>query len=240
MVIGLWALAAGLSAAPIVVSLQSALLLQSGDSLTFLFSDSSYARQASTMGIATSPSQIFFNLISAPVDSAGQFTAEVESADGSVSALFSGPLGWVSSVVQMSGYDGQASVLMGNLMLSSTLSQELFAESQAELTLTYAGPDVTVGLPGYSLENDLTISLASVSLSVGAMNYGVTLSSGQGVIVPEPNGVAMLFATGVLLCAVSGALKRFGGPRAPRDSESSKDRQLIAMAESTGGRSRAM
>jgi hypothetical protein len=219
MVVGLWALAAGLSATPIDVSLQPTLLLQSGDSLTFLFSDSSYALKASTMGIAASPSQIFFNLSSVPVDSTGQFTAAVESADGSVSALFPGPLGWTNSTVQMSGYDGPASVVMGNLMLSSTLSQQIFAESGAELTLTYAGPDVTVGMPGYSLENDLTISLAGASLSVGAMDYGVTLSSGQGVVAPEPNPVAMLVTTGVLLCALSGALKRFGGPRAPRDSE---------------------
>jgi hypothetical protein len=219
MVIGLWALSPGLWATPIDVSLQPALLLQSGDSLTFLFSDSSYAQHASAMGLAASPSQIFFNLISVPVDSAGQFTAGVESADGSASALFPEPLGWTSGTVQTSGYDGPASVLMGSLMLSSTLSQQLFAESTAELTLTYAGPDVTVSLPGYSLENDLTITLASASLSVGAMNYSVTLDSGGGVAAPEPDPVVMLVATGLLLCAVSGALKRFGKPRAPRASE---------------------
>jgi hypothetical protein len=219
MVIGLWALSPGLSATPIDVSLQPAVLLQSGDSLTFLFSDSSYAQHASAMGLATSPSQIFFNLISVPVDSAGEFTAAVESADGSASALFPGPLAWTSGTVQTSGYDGPGSILMGSLMLSSTLSQELFAESEAELTLTYEGPDVTVSLPGYSLENDLTISLASTSLSVGAMNYSVTLDSGGGVTAPEPDPVVMLVTTGVLLCVVSGALKRFGKPRPPRASE---------------------
>jgi hypothetical protein len=219
MAIGVWVLAAQLPATTIDVSSQATQLLQSGDSLTFLFTDSSYALHASATGMASSPSQIFFNLISAPVGSAGQFTAGVESADGSASALFPGPLGWTSGVVQTSGYYGPASVVVGSLMLSSALSQEIFAGSEAELTLTYAGPDVTVGLPGYSLENDLTISLAGASLSVGAMDYGVALSSGQGVTVPEPNPVAMLVATGVLLCVVSGALKRFGGPRAPRDAE---------------------
>jgi hypothetical protein len=219
MAICIWALAGGLSAKPIDVSLQPALLLQSGDSLTFLFSDSSYAQQAAAMGLAASPSQIFFNLMSLPVGSAGQFTAGVESADGSVSALFPAPLGWTSGVVQSSGYNGPASILMGSLMLSSTLSQELFAESEAELTLTYAGPDVTVSIPGYSLENDLTFSLAGVSFSVGAMDYSVTLDSGGGVTAPEPDPVVMLVTTGVLLCAVSGALKRFGRPRAPQASE---------------------
>jgi len=179
-------------------------MLQSGDSLEFLFSDSSYALHSSALGISTSPSQIFFNLASLPVPSGGQFTAEVESVDGSVSALFPGPVGWTSGAVQTSGYNGPASVLMNSLTLSSTLSQELFAGSEAELILTYMGPNVTVGLPGDSLKQDLTISLAGGPLSIGAMDYDVTLSTGNS---------AMLFAAGALLCLVSGALKRFGRPR---------------------------
>jgi len=218
MAIGLWALAARLPATTIDVSTQSAQLLQSGDSLEFLFTDSSFAQHASAMGMAASPSQIFFNLISAPVGAlqftTGQFTAELESADGSDFALFPGPVAWSSGLVQTSEYDGPASVLMGSLMLSSTLSQQIFAGSEAELTLTYAGPDVTVGLPGYSLKNDLRISLAGEGLSVGAMDYGVTISSGEAVAAPEPDPLAMLVATGVLLCAASGALKRFVRPRA--------------------------
>ena len=213
IVIGLWALAAGLPASTIDVSLQPAQLLRSGDSLTFLFTDTSYALHATALGMAASPSQIFFNWITAPLGSAGLFTAGVESVDGSASALFTGPLGWTSGMVQTSEYDGPASVLMGNLMLSSSLAQEIFAGSEAELTLTYAGPDVTVGLPGYSLKDDLRISLAGGGLSVGAMDYDVTLTSG-GVTAPEPDPVAMLVALGVVMCALSGALKRFVRPRA--------------------------
>jgi hypothetical protein len=211
--IGLLALAAGLPASTIDVSLQPAQLLQSGDSLTFLFTDTSYAQHALALGMAASPSQIFFNLISTPLGSAGLFTASVESVDGSASALFTEPLGWTSSEVQTSEYDGPASVLMGSLILSSSLSQQIFAGSEAELTLTYAGPDVTVGLPGYSLKNDLRISLAGGVVSVGAMDYGVALTGG-GIAAPEPDPVAMLVAMGVVLCALSGALKRFVRPRA--------------------------
>ena len=94
-------------------------MLQSGDSLTFLFTDSSYAQHASATGMAASPSQIFFNLMSAPVGPAGQFAAAVESADGSVSDLFPGPVGWVSGMVQTSGYDGPASVVTDSLMLKN-------------------------------------------------------------------------------------------------------------------------
>jgi hypothetical protein len=138
----------------------------------------------------------------------------VESADGSASAMFPGTEGWTSGMVRLSGYDGAASVLMDSLTLSTTLSQLIFAGSEAELTLTYAGPDVTVGLPGYSLKNDVTITLAGGDLSVGAMDYGVTLTSDEGVIAPEPDPVAMLVSTGVLLCAASGMIKRFARLRA--------------------------
>jgi hypothetical protein len=207
--IGLWTLAAGLRATTIDVSSQPAQLLQSGDSLEFLFSDNSYAQHASATGIAGSPTQIFFNFISVPVDSAGQFTATVESVDGSASAMFPGPVEWIGGAVQRSGYDGAASVLMGSLMLSSELSQQIFAGSEAELRLTYQGPDITVGLPGYALKNDLIVSLAGGSFSVGAMNYGVTLSRDLGIVAPEPDPVTMLVTTGLLLCLVSGALKRF-------------------------------
>jgi len=213
MMIGLWALAARLPASTVDVSLQPTQLLQSGDSLTFLFTDSSFAQHAAALGMAPSPSQIFFNLISAPLGSGGQFTAGVESVDGSASALFPGPLGWTNGMVQTSEYDGPASVLMGNLMLSSTVSQEIFEGSEADLTLTYTGPDITVGLPGYSLKDDLRISLAGGGLTVGAMDYSVTLSGGV-VAAPEPDPVSMLVTTGVLLCAASGALKRFVRPRA--------------------------
>jgi hypothetical protein len=214
MAIGLWAVAAGLRAKTIDVSSQPAQLLQSGDSLTFLFSDSSYAQHATSMGLAASPSQIFFNLSSVPLNSAGHFTAVVESADGSASALFPGPLQWTSGMVQTSGYDGAGSVLVGSLMLSSALSQEIFEGTEAELTLLYVGPDITVGLPGNALRNDLTISLTGQGTSVGAMDYGVTLSSGQAIVAPEPDPASMLVAMGVLLCALSVALKRFGRLRA--------------------------
>jgi len=206
-------LAASLPAETIDVSLQTTQLLQSGNSIEFLFADSSYAQHATGMGMAASPSEIVFNLISAPVSSGGQFTAAVESLDGSVSAQFPGPVGWTSGTVQTLGYDGPASVLADSLTLSSALSQAIFAGSEAELTLAYTGPDVTLGLPGYSLKNDLTISLAGGPLSVGALDYGVTFSSSDAAAVPEPASVAMLVAAGVLFCVISGALKLFGRPR---------------------------
>jgi len=211
MGIGLWALAAGAQAATIDVSLQTSQVLQSGDSLAFLFTDSSFAQFASGMGLAAYPSQIFFNLISSPVGSAGQFTVELESENGSASSMFPGPVEWTSGVVQTSVYSGTASVLTDSLTLTNTLSQGIFAGSEAELILTYTGPGVTVGLTGNSLKRDLTISLMGGPLSIGAMDYDVTLDQGAASAAPEPDS-ALIFAVGMSLCAVSFALKRFRRP----------------------------
>jgi hypothetical protein len=204
------ALAVALSAKTIDVSSQTTQELQSGDSLVFLFADSSYAQQASSMGIGSSPLQISFNLISSPIDSVGQFTAALESMDGSASALFPGSITWTNGVVQTSGYSGQASVLSDSVTLSSSLSREIFSGSEAELALTYTGPDITVGVPGYSLQNDLTISLAGGSLSIGARNNAVALVSRVPVVTaPEPGSIVLLIAAGLLMCAISTTLKRF-------------------------------
>jgi hypothetical protein len=210
------ALAAVTPAATIDVSSQTTQVLQSGDSLAFLFTDSSYAQRAASMGLPADPSQIFFNFISAPAAGAGQFTIELESEDGSASTMFPGAVKWTSGVVETSGYYGAASVLLDSLTLSSTLSQEIFAKSEAELILTYTGPDITIGLPGNSLKHDLTVSLAGGPLSIGALDYSVTLDSAGDLApdlassAPEPDSAALIFGAGILLCAVSLALKRFG------------------------------
>jgi hypothetical protein len=202
-------------AATIVVSSQPAEVLQTGDSLAFFFTDSSYAKFATSMGMGAYPSQIFFDLVSAPDAPAGQFTVALESVDGSSSSMFPGLVEWTSGMVETSEYYGTASVLQDSLTLSSTLSQEIFAGSEAELILSYTGPDVTVGLPGYSLEQDLTISLAGGPLSIGAMEYGVTLDDGADppATAPEPGSAALVFGVGMSLCAISLVLKRFGRSR---------------------------
>jgi hypothetical protein len=204
-------LASSTSAATVDVSMQTTQALQSGDSLAFLFTDASYARLALSMGMSPYPSQIFFDLMSAPVGAAGQFTVELESEDGSASAPFPGPVQWTSGVVMTSEYSGSASVLTDSLTLSSALSQQIFATPDADLILTYTGPDITVGLPPYSLKNDLYVSLTGGPLTIGAMVDGVTLDEADPAsAAPEPNSAALTFGAGMLLCAISLVLKRFG------------------------------
>jgi len=208
----LWALAAGMHADTIDVTSLKTQELESGDSLAFLFTDSSYAQFASGMGMPAYPSQIFFDLISAPVGSAGQFTVALESGDGSASSVSLAPVDWSIGVVETSEYGGTASIVTDSLTLSSTLSQAIFAGSWAELILKYTGPDVTVGLPGYPLKNDLTISLVGGPLSIGALDQDVTLNDGldPASVVPEPDSGMLIVVVGLLLCAISLAIKRFG------------------------------
>jgi hypothetical protein len=65
-----------------------------------------------------------------------------------------------------------------------------------------------VGLPGYSLEHILSITLAGGPLTIGAMNYGVTLTDAAST-APEPDSAALAFAAGMFFCAISFAMKRY-------------------------------
>ena len=76
---------------------------------------------------------------------------------------------------QGSRYSGAVSALEGSLQLSETRSQQLFGSSPAVLILLNTGPALTVGLPPYTLQQDLNVSLGGSGLSVGARLGGVAL-----------------------------------------------------------------
>jgi hypothetical protein len=210
------AMAASLSASTIDVSLQTSQLLQTGDTLAFLFSGSSYAIHATGLGISPYPEAVHFTFASMPVSVAGEFTAELQSADGTVAAVFPGPINWTSGVAQNSGYSGPISALVDTLTLSSEISQAVFSGSTAELILTYTGADVAVGMQGNNIRRDMTLSLSGGPLSVGGIVYSVELndrgagaaSLTTGVTAPEPESLALILA-GAGLCLAAWGLKRF-------------------------------
>jgi hypothetical protein len=216
--IGVWAcaMAASLSASTIDVSSQTSQQLQTGDTLAFLFSGSSYATHATGLGISPYPEAIHFTFASMPVSVAGQFTAEVESADGTVAAAFPGPIDWTSGVAQNSGYSGSISALVDTLTLSSALSQAIFSGPTAELILTYTGADVAVGMQGNNMRRDMAVSLSGGPLSVGGIIYSVALnddgagaaSTNSSLPAPEPDSLALILA-GAGLCIAAWGLKRF-------------------------------
>lgn len=178
-------------------------LLHSGDSLRFEVLAWNFAALAAGFGVEQYPTGVRFVFVSAPVNSTAQFEAALDSGDGAVAAPFGALLSFAPGVFQGSGYSGTVSTLEGSLYLSEALSQQLFGGSAAVLTLRNTGADVTLGLPPYTLAQDLNVSLSGGPLSVGALNGGVTLED-----APEPGSGALLLVGGALLCLLSRVLKR--------------------------------
>lgn len=199
-----------LPAAVIDVASQTTQTLHSGDTLAFLFTDTNFVADAAMFGFSTQPASVSFNLMSAPIATSGQFSATLESLDGSVSAAFPGPIGWSTGQAQSAAYTGAVSDLTGTLTLSSSLSQQIFSNSKAVLLLTYNGPDITVSFPGHTLEQDLSMSVQGDGLSTGAWNYGVTFSGADApaAAAPEPSSALLLVGFGAVFLFAAGVRRR--------------------------------
>ena len=224
-----WGLYLAILAAPALradtildVSANTGTTVQTGNILTFQVISGSFSRNALAFGQSVYPTDISFALVTAPISGAGDFQAALQSADGSVSIAFGGPLTFTDGVLQSSGYSGAVSTLNGYLHLSPPLSEALFSSSPV-LTLTNDGPDVTLGLDPYTLRQELHVSLGSGPLTVGALQGSVTLESqslqsslnlggpvgiGTDSQVPEPNSAGLLLGGGTLLVAVSLLMRR--------------------------------
>jgi len=215
------------------VSSKTTQLLQTGDSLAFLFSDSSYVTYATGMGMPAYPGSVSFTFASSPLSVPGQFTAKLESVDGTVYSAIPSPIDWSTGYAQSSAYSGSISDLVGSFTLSSAISQALFSNPEAELILTYSGPNVTVGMPGNNLEHDLMVSLSGGPLSIGGTVYSASFDGAGGGLLasgfrsaavtvssaaPEPSSGLLFFAAGTAFCLLAGALKRFARRRAMQNA----------------------
>ena len=194
-----------LSAGTINVSAQVAALLDTGDALSFTVPASNFGINAGHYGIPVYPTSVGFVFVSAAEDPLAQIAAVLESGDGSVSVSFGAPLSFVPGTFQGSRYSGAVSVLQGSLHLSETLSQQLFGNSPAVLILLNTGPALTVGMPPYTLQQDLNVSLGGGGLSVGAPLGGVALMDSQSdpAATPEPCSGVLLLGGGALLWALA-------------------------------------
>ena len=195
-----------LGAATIDVSAQVAALLDTGDALSFTVPSWNFSINAGNYGLPVYPTNVGFTFVSAPQDSPGQFEAVLESSDDSVSVL-SSALSFVPGTFRGPGYSGAVSVLEGSLHLSETLSQQLFGSSPAVLFLLNTGPALTVGLPSYTLQQDLNVSLGGGGLNVGAPLGGVALMDSSDppdpAATPEPSSGLLLTGGGALLWALA-------------------------------------
>jgi hypothetical protein len=199
-----------LGAGTINVSTQASALLDTGDELSFTVPSWNFGINAANFGLPEYPTSVEFLFVSDSVDLPAQVEVVLESGDGSVSVSFGAPLSFTTGMFQGAGYGGAVSVLDGSLQLSEALSQQLFGSSAAVLTLLNTGPAVTVGLPPYTLQQDMNVSLGGGGLSVGAPLGGVALTDSPDPPdppdppdVPEPGSAVLLLGGGALLCALS-------------------------------------
>jgi hypothetical protein len=225
-----WGIYLALLAAPallagtIDVSSDTSATLETGDSLAFQVLSSSFSTDAQSFGLPIYPTAISFALTTAPLVGAGDFQATLQSADGSISVAWANPIAFTGGSLQSFGYSGAVSTANGYLQLSPQLSVSLFSASPI-LTLTYTGPDVTLGLASYSLRQDMHVSLGGGPLTVGALQGSVTLETPESLVltplvldlsgprgpsfggfttdpaVPEP-GSALLFVGGAALLGI--------------------------------------
>jgi hypothetical protein len=217
------------SAGTLDVSSQTSVVVPTGDTLVFELLTGSFGVNAAAFGLPVDPTAVSFDLVSAPLSIAGGFTAALESSDLAVSVAF-GSLSYGSGFIQGSEYTGAVSTVQGYLQLSPLLSEGLFGDGSAFLTLRNTGPDVTVGLSPYTLRQDMYASLSGGPLSVGAAPGVVDLDSPGNAVsflelggaanfgtqsVPEPGSGGLLLGGGVLLCGLSALLARVSRGRGP-------------------------
>ena len=224
------AAAPGLGAATVFdIGGETPALVRTGDSLVFEVFDRSFRSGAASFGLPADVTGVGFSLAAVPGTPAGTFSGTIASADGSVSIGAGGPLtfedGWISNSV----YSGPISVVQVSWHLSRMLSQEIFAGGSARLTLRNDGPNVTVGLEGYTLRQDLLVSLTGDSLSVGGTVGSVYLEPASRTFklqalggslgpdafaeAPEPGSSVMCLGAALIFCTVSICLQRLSKAR---------------------------
>jgi hypothetical protein len=196
-----------LTAGTIDVSAQVSALLDTGDNLLITVPSWNFSINAARFGIPVYPTEVQFTFVSAPQNSPGQFEAVLESGDDSVWVSFGAPLSFVPGSFQGATYAGAVSVLQGSLQLTETQSQQLFGSSAAVLVLLNTGPAVTLGLPPFTLRQDVYVSLGGGGLSVGAPHGMVALDPPGPVGTPEPHSGLLLLGGGALLCLLASLRK---------------------------------
>jgi hypothetical protein len=214
LLIGLAALP--LAAGNIDVSGQTTVFLNTGEVLYFAVPDWNFVADANILGVSQYPSAVAFQFLTAPIGGATDFTVSLESSDGSASVAFPGSLSFTPGTFAGSLYSGPVSELSGTLNLPASVSAQIFGGSSALLAVYNAGAPVTLGLPPYTSQQDLQVSLEGSGLSVGAPQGSVTLDppgAPQDSAMLEPAGVpepqpALLVLAGLIVVAVIPATRK--------------------------------
>jgi hypothetical protein len=193
--------AATIQPVPVEVTTATTQWLNPTDKLLFTVTAPNSAIQASGRGLPTYPSTVSFQLIAWPESLPGEFSAWWQSTDGSIISEFPGTFSWLPGRIQSSGYTGPVSVLYGSMPLSSTTAQELLAGRSAVLVLENLGSPVNVGLPRYTLAQDLTANFSATGLGVSGRVTGVQYLDPPPPVPEPPSGVILLVIGAALCCA---------------------------------------
>jgi hypothetical protein len=171
--------------------------LYTGDKLLFTISDWSYEAHAANLGVSPHPAYAAFDLLSLPQAAGGNFAAWWEAADGSVVAGFPSTLSWLAGRYQSSVYTGPVSVLYGSMYLPQ--------RDAAVLVVENLGGPVHIGMPQYTLAQDLTVSFSGGGFGASGI---VTRVQYLDPPVPEPASAGILLAAGVGLCVAARIMNR--------------------------------
>lgn len=162
-------------------------------------------------GYFSHPTHIAFEFLSEPQTRPGDFTAVLESADGSVTLDLPEVFRWLPGASASSDYIGPVSVLYGSFDLPAPVAEELFSGPDMVLAIQNRGSPVTVGLPSNTLENDLNVTFSIPGLGVSAPIVNVQYQD-PPPSVPEPNPAWPLLAVGALSAGAAKVLHRLGRP----------------------------
>ncbi len=222
-----------LSASSIDVSGADSILLHSGDTLSFTLQTFTYAHNAQTFGLSPTPASLLFSLVTTPTTQNAGFAVTLSSADASYDVALDAPLGFTSAGLGSSKYRGAVSALSANFSFTGAESDRLFTGSVAHLNFRNLGGDVSLGLSGLLLPQDLYSSLSGDRLTVGALAIAaslqdpsclpssaprISLGAPPPAAVPEPSSALLLLGGGALLCAFSLLLRRRSRSRTPHFS----------------------
>jgi hypothetical protein len=195
-----------LVAANIDVTGQNTVFLNTGESLLFTVPVANFVTDAHSLGVSSNPVSVTFQLLAAPSSGPTEFTVDLQSGDGSIDTGMSGPLSFAPGTLASSLYTGPVAALSWTFYLSSSLSARIFAGSSAVLFVRNDGMPVTLGLGPFTLQQDLYVTLAGSTFSVGALQGTVWLDPpGEA---PEPSSALLLAGSLAVLFPIALVRKR--------------------------------
>jgi hypothetical protein len=170
-------------------------LLHPGDGLEFQIFTWNFSCNAARYGSPTYPTDVSFSFITAPIPLDDEFSAWLESPDGSVAIPFTGSLFFEPGFFSSSRFSGPISILSAYLHLTPAEASAVFQSGSAAILLVNDGSDITLGFPPNTLRQDLWVTLSGGPLTVGALSNAASIQPN----IPEPAMVLPILLVGGLI-----------------------------------------